>query len=100
MPLKSVAVGSGLRMSAGIGLGVGAGVGVGLGVGDGEGVGTGVGMGFGVGACGHALRPSAAKPMVRVRMPLRHLLSIVPDFISQVWAMNAEYTSGGMSSIL
>lgn len=83
MPLKSVAVGSGLRTSAGIGLGVGTGVGVG------EGVGVGVGGGGG-GGFGQAVRQSAATQAPRVANPLRHPSAAAPVLIPQVCAMKAE----------
>ena len=82
MPLKSVAVGSGLRTSAGMGFGVGTGVGVGEGVGGGGGGGGG---GF-----GQAVRLSAAKHTPRAANPLRHLPAVAPVFIPQVCAMKAE----------
>jgi len=85
MPLKSVAVGSGLRTRAGIGLGVGIGVGVG------EGVGVAGGGGGGRGGCfGQAVRLNAAKHNPRAANPLRHLPAVAPVFIPQVWAMKAE----------
>jgi hypothetical protein len=84
MPLKSVAVGSGLRTRAGIGLGVGTGVGVG------EGVGVGGGGGGGGGGFGQAVRPNAAKHTPRAANLLRHLPAVAPVFIPQVWAMKAE----------
>jgi hypothetical protein len=84
MPLKSVAVGRGLRTSAGIGFGVGTGVGVG------EGVGVGGGGGGGGGGFGQAVRLNAAKHTPRVANPLRHLPAVAPVFIPQVWAMKAE----------
>ena len=83
MPLKSVAVGRGLRTSAGIGFGVGTGVGVG------EGVGVGGGGGGG-GGFGQAVRPNAAKHTPRAANPLRHLPAVAPVFIPQVCAMKAE----------
>ena len=85
MPLKSVAVGRGLRTSAGIGFGVGTGVGVGEGVGVGGGGGGGGGGGF-----GQAVRPNAAKQTPRAANLLRHLTAVAPAFIPQVWAMKAE----------
>jgi hypothetical protein len=84
MPLKSVAVGRGLRTSAGIGFGVGTGVGVG------EGVGVGGGGGGGGGGFGQAVRLNAAKHTPRAANPLRHLPAVAPVFIPQVWAMKAE----------
>ncbi len=84
MPLKSVAVGRGLRTSAGIGFGVGTGVGVG------EGVGVGGGGGGGGGGFGQAVRLNAAKHTPRAANLLRHLAAVAPAFIPQVWAMKAE----------
>jgi hypothetical protein len=84
MPLKSVAVGRGLRTSAGIGFGVGTGVGVG------EGVGVGGGGGGGGGGFGQAVRLNAAMHIPRAANPLRHLPAVAPVFIPQVWAMKAE----------
>jgi hypothetical protein len=84
MPLKSVAVGRGLRTSAGIGFGVGTGVGVG------EGVGVGGGGGGGGGGFGQAVRLNAAKHTPRAANLLRHLPAVAPVFILQVWAMKAE----------
>jgi hypothetical protein len=86
MPLKSVAVGRGLRTRAGIGLGVG----IGVGVGEGVGAGVGGGGGGGGGGFGQAVRLNAAKHTPRAANLLRHLPAVAPVFIPQVWAMKAE----------
>ena len=77
MPLKSVAVGRGLRTSAGIGVGVGTGVGVGAGAGGGGG-----GGGF-----GQAVKNPMAAAKTKTESPCLTARFFIP---AQVCAMNAE----------